>query len=297
MLDRITGMQVLARVAALGSLSGAARALGMSQTMATKHIAALESRLNVKLLHRSTRRVTLTDPGRRYLESAERILAELDEAETLASREGVEVSGTLRLNAPVSFGTRAIAPLLSDFSRLHPALSLHLGLTDRYVDPVEEGWDLLIRIGSLEASSMIARKLAPCPTAVCAAPAYLARAGTPRRIAELAGHNCLGYTLSRRIGTRRWDFGGPGRASVAVSGSIECNNGDALVTAAAGGLGIVYQPMFLVADEIASGRLVALDLDCPTLDFGGVYAVYPADRRPPAKVRAAIDFFSARLGG
>lgn len=295
MLDRFTGMQVLARVAALGSLSAAARALGMSQTMATKHLAALEHRLGVKLLHRTTRRMTLTEAGRGYLDAAERILADIDEAEARAAQDAVEVRGTLRLNAPLSFGIRAIAPLLAGLARRHPQLDVHLGLNDRYVDPVEEGWDLLVRIGNLASSSMIARRLAPCPTVVCAAPSYLARHGTPRVIGDLAGHNCLGYTLSRSIGSGRWGFGRDGHASIAVRGSLESNNGDALAIAAVGGMGIVYQPAFLVADDIAAGRLVALDLDHPTMDLGGIYAVYPAERRPPAKVRAVIDHLAESL--
>lgn len=184
MLDRLTGMQVFARVAALGSLSGAARALGMSQTMATKHVAALETRLGIKLLHRTTRRLTLTEAGRSYLAAVERILADVEEADASASREAVEVRGTLRLNAPVSFGIRVIAPLLPELSRLHADLTIDLGLNDRYVDLIEEGWDLVIRVGGLQDSTMIARRLASCPMVVCAAPAYLATHGVPRSIED-----------------------------------------------------------------------------------------------------------------
>ena len=136
MLDQVTGMQVFARVAALGSLSGAARALGMSQTMATKHVAALEEKLGVKLLHRTTRKITLTEAGRRYLESVERILAELAEAEATAAAERIEVTGTLRVNAPVSFGVRELAPLMAEFSRAHPALTVDMGLNDRVLSLV-----------------------------------------------------------------------------------------------------------------------------------------------------------------
>ena len=166
----------------------------MSQTMATKHMAALEERLGVKLLHRTTRKLTLTEAGRRYLESAERILSEVDEADATATAERVEVAGTLRVNAPVSFGVREIAPLLSRFAQLHPALTLDLGLSDRVVDVVEEGWDLVIRIGRIEDQGMIARKLASCRCLVAGAPVYLAERGTPSAISELAAHNCLGYT-------------------------------------------------------------------------------------------------------
>lgn len=296
MLDRVTGMQVFARVAALGSLSAAARALGMSQTMATKHIATLEGRLGVKLLHRTTRRMTLTEAGRNYLDAVDRILGDLEEADAAASVETVEVRGTLRLNAPVSFGLREIAPLLPELCQRHPALTIDLGLNDRYVDLIEEGWDLVIRIGSMKDSTMIARRLAPCRTVVCAAPSYIARHGKPKKIADLAKHNCLGYTLSRSVGPDRWSFGREGKARVKVQGTLRANNGDALVLAALAGQGIIYPPTFLVSRELRSGTLAPLELDHPPLELDGVFAAYPSDRRPPAKVRAAIEFLAGKFG-
>ncbi|MBK5957364.1 LysR family transcriptional regulator [Rhodoplanes elegans] len=295
MLDRVTGMQVFARVAGLGSLSAAGRALGMSQTMATKHLAALEARLGTKLLHRTTRRLTLTEAGRRYLESVERILAELEEADATASAETVEVRGTLRLNAPFSFGIREIAPLLPEFSRRHPDLVVDLGLNDRVVDLIEEGWDMVVRIGRMQSSTLVARKLAPSRLMVCAAPSYLERRGTPRTIADLAGYDCLGYTLSQTVGAGRWAFGRDARHVVEVRGSLAANNGDALVVAAVGGQGLVYMPSFLVAREIRAGLLVPLVLDEPTPELSGVYAAYPSNRRPPAKVRAFIDLLAERF--
>jgi DNA-binding transcriptional LysR family regulator len=296
MLDRITGMQVFARVAALGSLSAAARALGISQTMATKHLASIEDRLGVKLLHRTTRRMTLTEAGRHYLDAAERIIAELEEAEAAASADRREARGTLRVNAPVSFGIREIAPLLPEFARSHPLVTVDLGLNDRVVDLIEEGWDMAVRIGRLADSTMVVRKLAPCRTALCAAPSYLAEKGTPRRVSDLKDHNCLGYTLSRTLGSDRWSFGIDGAVTVPVSGNLQANNGDVLVAAAVAGQGLIYQPTFLVGGEIRAGRLVSLALDHPAIEVPGVYAVYPADRRPPAKVRAFIDFLAQRFG-
>ena len=296
MLDRVTGMQVFARVAALGSLSAAARALGMSQTMATKHMAAIEERLGVKLLHRTTRRLTLTEAGRNYLEAVERILGDIEDAEATAAAETVQVRGTLRLNAPVSFGIRELAPLLPELAARHPALTVDLGLNDRRVDLIEEGWDLAVRIGSLENSTMIARRLAPCRTVVCAAPSYIAAHGRPRTITDLEKHNCLGYTLSRAIGVDRWSFGPKDQAVIAIQGTLKANNGDALVAAAIAGQGIVYQPTFLVAREIRAGLLIPLKLDLDPVELDGIFAIYPADRRPPAKVRATIDFLAERLG-
>lgn len=295
MLDRVTGMQVFSRTVSLGSLAGAARALGMSQTMATKHIAALEDRLGVKLIHRTTRRISLTEAGRNYLDAVERILSEIEAADASAAQETSEVRGTLRLNAPVSFGIREVAPLLAEFGRDHPKLTVDLGLNDRQVDLVEEGWDLAIRIGRLADSTMIARRIAPCRMAVCASPKYLDASGTPQTIADLQEHNCLGYTLSASAGASHWSFGRDGREKVSVGGSLKANNGDALVQAAVAGLGIIYQPTFLVHREIRSGLLVPLRLNHRPIALPGVYAIYPPDRRPPPKIPALIDFLAERF--
>jgi len=295
MLDRLTGMEVFARVASAGSLSAAGRALGMSQTMVTKHIAALEARLGVKLLHRSTRKVSLTDAGRNYLEASERILADMSAADAAVAAERVEPRGVLRLNAPVSFGELQVAPLLAEFATLHPLVSIELGLNDRLVDLAEEGWDLAIRIGTLSDSSLIARRIAPSRTVVCAAPSYLKAHGVPRTVAALVQHNCLGYTLSRLAGVDRWTFGEKGDVVVKVSGNLRANNGDALRAAAVAGQGIIYQPTFMVADALREGSLIALEFDHPTIQFGGIYAVYLPDRNPPAKVRAFIDFIAGKF--
>ena len=294
-MDRITGMEVFVRVALLGSLSAAARALSMSQTMATKHVAALEKRLGVKLLHRTTRRLTLTEAGQNYFNAVEIILEDINRADAQVSLAATEVQGRLRLNAPVSFGIHQIAPLLPKLSSLYPKLTIELGLNDRHVNLIEEGWDLVIRIGHLEDSSMIARRLAPCEMAICAAPDYLEQHGYPNCIADLSTHNCLGYTLSHLAGTQRWHFGRNGKKSTAITGTLQANNGDVLVAAAIAGQGIVYQPEFLVNREIEEGRLIKLKLDQPVIEFDGIFAVYPADRRPPAKVRATIDFLADRF--
>src|SRR3954452_13720801 len=210
MLDRVTGMQVFVRVATLGSFSAAARVLHLSQTMVTKHVAALEERLGVKLLHRSTRKLVLTEEGRAYLAACERILAEIEEAGAPASLDRGEPRGTLRLNVPLTFGFRQVVPALTEFSRLYPAVSFDLGLADRYVDLIEEGWDLAIRIGRLKDSSLVARRLAPCRIVVCAAKTYLDRHGIPLAADDLTQHNCLGYTLPTALSASRWIFGRDG---------------------------------------------------------------------------------------
>lgn len=296
MLDRLTGLEVFGKVTATGSFSAAGRALGLSQTMVTKHIAALEMRLGVKLFHRTTRKLSLTEAGRRYLEASERILTDMEAADAAVAADRFEPRGVLRLNAPVGFGVRQIAPLLSEFARRHPMVSVELGLNDRYVDLADEGWDLAIRIGMLSDSSLIARRLAPCSTIVCAAPSYLAARGTPKTVASLAEHNCLGYTLSRLAGAGLWTFGAKADVAVKVSGSLRSNNGDALRAAAIAGQGLLYHPTFFVADDLRAGTLVAVTLDYPTIELGGVYAVYLPDRNPAAKVRAFIDFLAERFG-
>ena len=295
MLDRLTGLEVFAKVAAAGSFSAAARVMGMSQTMVTKHIAALETRLGAKLFHRTTRWLSITEAGRSYLESSERILAEVEAADAAVAADRVEPRGLLRLNAPVSFGTRQIAPLLSDFAERHPLVTVELGLNDRRVDLAEEGWDLAIRIGNLSNSSLIARRLAPCRIVVCAAPSYLKARGAPLTVSSLAAHNCLGYTLSQRTPVDRWVFGARADVSVQISGNLRANNGDALRAAALAGQGIIHQPTFIVADDLRAGTLVALTLDQPTIELGGIYAVFPPDRHPPAKVRAFIDFIASHF--
>lgn len=295
MLDRLTGLEVFAKVAAVGSLSAAGRTMGMSQTMVTKHIAALEARLGVKLFHRTTRRLSITEAGRNYLETAERILADIEAADAVVAADRFEPRGLLRLNVPVAFGTRQIAPLLFEFARRHPLVTVELGLNDRLVDLADEGWDLAIRIGSLSNSSLIARRIAPSRTVVCAAPSYLAARGQPRTITELAEHNCLGYTLSSVTGVDQWIFGAKRDVTVHVVGNLRANNGEALRTAAIAGQGLAYLPTFIVADDMRAGTLVALDLDQPTVEFGGIYAVFLPDRHPAAKVRAFIDFIANRF--
>ena len=294
MLDRFTSMQVFVRVAALGSFSAAGRALNLSQTMVTKHVAALEGRLGIKLLHRSTRKLVLTEGGRSFLAASERILAEMEEAEASATLDRVEPRGTLRLNVPLTFGFREIAPALADLARLYPSVSVDLGLADRYVDLIEEGWDLAIRIGRLQDSSLVARKLAPCRIVVCAAKTYLDSHGIPLAPDDLTRHNCLGYTLPTALSASRWIFGREGATIVPVAGNLRANNGDALLGAALAGQGIIYQPTFLVGDSLRDGSLVRVlaEHEIPEL---GIYAVLPSGRQAPAKVRVVIDFLAARF--
>ncbi|MBS0465851.1 MAG: LysR family transcriptional regulator [Proteobacteria bacterium] len=296
-MDRVTSLRVFARAAVAGSLSAAARQLDMSPAMAAKHVDALELRLGVKLLHRSTRRLALTDAGASYLDAVQRILADLDEADAAAASQRTLATGLLRLNAPLVYGRRHIAPLLPAFGRAHPAVTVELGLSDAVVDLVEQRWDLAVRIGALRDDSLQARRLGDCELMLCAAPAYLDVHGVPRRVADLAQHNCLGYTLSASNGPAQWAFGQDGRVKQKVQGNLRANSGDALLAAALGGQGLIYEPSFIVGAAVARGALQALTLDQPARDLGGIHIVWPAARHAPAKVRAMIDFLLQQLPG
>lgn len=294
MPDRLRSMEVFAKVAQLGSFSSAGRALGLSQTMVTKHVGALEERIGVQLLKRSTKAVTPTQAGARFALDCERILEEVFHAEALAASERSEARGLLRMSVPLSFGIHEIAPILADYEGLHPHVQVELGLNDRVVDILDEGWDLAIRIGQLRDSALKARRLATCRMLLCASPAYLAARGTPRTVEDLAAHSCLGYTLSEVTGPAQWSFGADGSVKARVTGPMRANNGDAVVAAAVAGLGIAYQPSFIAGDAIRSGALVVLVLDHPPIAMSAVHAVWPATRHPSAKVRTMIDFLAGR---
>ena len=291
-MDRVTSMRVFVRAALDGSLSAAARHLGMSPAMAAKHVNALEARMGVKLFHRTTRRLTLTEAGGNYLEACQRILPAIEEAEAEATSQRVKATGLLRMNVPLSFGQRFIAPLMPAFAGHHPEVTVELGLSDAELDIIAGGWDLAVRVGRLADSPLQARQIGDSDMLVCASPEYLDRRGVPRGVADLVQHNCLGYTLSGTQGRNHWAFGANGEIRVPVSGNLMANNGDALLAAAVRGQGLVYQPRFIVGEALASGELVALELDRPAIELGGIHVLYPPDRRPPAKVRVMIDYLA-----
>lgn len=295
MADRLTGMEVFVRAIRLGGLSAASRAMGMSPTMAARHLDALEARLGTTLVNRTTRRLALTDAGVTYLDRAERILAEIAEAEADASAQSRAVEGLLRVNAPATFGVMHIAALAAAFQRLHPGVRIELGLDDRYVDLLEERWDMAIRVGRLNDSSLIARRLAPVRLSICASPDYLAERGKPATVGDLEHHDCLGYTLGNLTDTAVWRFGRNGDQHVPVRGSLHANNGEALVRAAVAGQGLVYGPRFIAADAIRSGELVELDLGVEYMDLGAVHSVTHSRRRLSARVRAWLDFLACRI--
>ncbi|MDJ0948987.1 MAG: LysR family transcriptional regulator [Alphaproteobacteria bacterium] len=294
-MDLFQSMRVFSRVAEVESFSGAARDLAMSKAAASKHVRALEDRLGVRLLNRTTRRLSLTEEGRLYYEWCRRIQADLSEADSSVARQHGEPRGTLRVNAPMSFGIRHLSSAVPDFLARYADLAVDLTLNDRYVDLVDEGYDMAIRIGSLEDSSLVARKLAVARRVLCAAPAYLERHGRPQEAQDLARHNCLSYSYAR-TNPGVWRLRGPeGEVSVQVRGNLDANNGDVIRAATLAGSGIAWQPSFIVGDDIRAGRLEHV---LPRYgDEIGIHAVYPQTRYLSAKVRAFVDYLAGRFGG
>lgn len=292
-MDRLEGMAVFVRVAELGGFSAAAQAMGLSKSAVSKQVSALEERLGVRLLNRTTRRLALTEAGETYRDWCARIVQEVEEAELEAGRHGSEPRGRLRVSAPMTFGFLALSPLVPEFLARHPGIELDLTLDDRIVDLLAEGFDVALRIGSLRDSSLVARRLATARVVCAASPAYLARAGTPAEPDDLRRHDCLRYTYRRSPDV--WEFvrGGEVRA-VRVRGSLSANNGDALRAAALRGLGVVCLPDFMVGEEVERGDLVRLLAGWDTAE-APIHAVWPPQRHPAAKLRAFIDFLAERL--
>lgn len=293
-MDRVTSLSIFVKVVEGSSFAAAARHFGLSPAMVSKHIVSLEERLGARLLNRTTRQVSPTEIGREFYERSTRILADLDEAEQAASALQATPKGLLRLNGPLSFGIRHLAPAILDYLAACPEAAIDVTLSDRVVDLVDEGFDLAIRIGRLADSSLIARRIAPCRIVACAAPSYLDKHGAPHRPADLTAHNCLGYSYAAL--RNEWRFTGPdGAESVRIAGRLNANNGDVLRLAALRGEGIVLQPTFLIGDDLASGKLVSI-LPGFVPDELVIQAVYPHSRHLSVKVRSFIDFLVARFG-
>ena len=293
-MDRLDSIATFVRVAELASFTLAAQALGISRTVASDRVMALEARLGVKLLHRTTRRVSLTEAGVAYLDRARQALAMLEEAEAEAAHLTARPRGVLRVNAPVTFGFRHVAPAVASYLAANPDLGVELTLTDRMVNLLEEQVDVVVRVGRLVDSSLVARRLAPCRIVVCAAPSYIAARGMPLHPAELARHDCLSYAYAAEGDLWRFERDGQQEA-VRVSGRVWSNNGDALYHAALEGLGILLNPTFIIGEALRDGRLVPVlpGWAAPALS---VNAVYPPNRFLPAKTRGFIDHLAARFG-
>ncbi|MEL7980897.1 LysR substrate-binding domain-containing protein [Vreelandella titanicae] len=289
-MNQLEHIVAFVRVAELGSYTRAAEALDISRTRVSRQVMALEETLGARLIQRTTRRLHLTEAGERYLVRAQGILQALDEAAAEVGQGTSDVRGRLRVNGPMSFGTRYLAPLVAQFMHTHPALEVRLDLNDRRVDLLEEGYDVAIRIGSLPDSSLVARRLTRCRLLFCASPEYLANHGEPDSVQALAKHHCLRYRSGQQ--SADWKIA---TQSLTVNGPLESNNGDVLTHAAEAGLGIAQQPSFLVTESIASGHLVPILTNEPAVRLD-VHALYPARRYLPAKVERFIDLLTEAWG-
>lgn len=287
-MDRFQEMRALVAVVEAGSFVAGAEALGLSTAAVSRQLGSLEARLGVRLLHRTTRRLSLTEEGEIFLDRARTLLGELDEAEAEITERSGQAAGQLRVNAPVSFGILHLAGLWGTFQARHPALELDVTLSDRMVDLVEEGYDVVVRIGHLSDSSLISRRLASTRMVLCASPAYLERNGRPGHPSDLAAHTVWAYRYFVR--GDEWPFDGPdGRVTTRIRPTVRTNNGDTCRAGALASHCIVLQPSFLVGPDIRAGRLVEImpDYQAPA---PGIYAVYPSRRHVAPKVRLLIDF-------
>jgi DNA-binding transcriptional LysR family regulator len=294
-MDRFATLAVFVKVVERQSFAAAARELLLSPAMVSKHVRALEERLGARLLNRTTRRLSLTEVGRGYYERARQVLADLEDADRAASDLQAAPRGTLKVNAPFSFGIRHVGPAVAAYLAAYPEVTIEISLGDRYIDLLAEGVDLALRIGRLADSSLVARRLAPIRLVPCAAPDYLARRGTPLVPRDLAGHECLLYTYAANA--EEWRFVGPDGVDevVHVSGRLFSNNGDLLIAAALGGVGIALAPTFIAGEHVQAGKLVTLLSDHAPPE-AALYAVYPPGRHLSAKLRSFVDFLVARFG-
>lgn len=293
-MDTLNGFAVFTKVVEAGGFSAAARELDMSKSAVSKQIAKLEDHLGVRLLNRTTRKLSPTEVGTTLYERARRIVQDVEETEQAVGALHTEPRGTLRLNVPMSFGISHVAPALPDFLARYPDINIDMVMNDRVVDLLDEGFDVAIRIARMPDSSLIARKLSPLRLALCASPGYWKEHGIPTCPSQMKDHNCLIY--SYLLKKDEWSFSGPdGAMSVKVSGNISANNGDALRGAALNGAGVFLSPTFIVGDDLRSGALQPVLDQFMTTDLA-IYAVYPHNRYLSAKVRAFVDFFAERFG-
>jgi DNA-binding transcriptional LysR family regulator len=289
-MDKFQEMQAFTAVVDAGSFVRASDSLAMSKAAVSRQIADLETRLGVRLLHRTTRKLSLTQEGEVFYTRCRELLGGLEEAEAEATARSGQAVGVLKVSAPVSFGLLHLAALWAGFMEAHPDVSLEVSLADRMVDLVEEGFDVAVRVARLPSSSMVSRKLSSARMVLCATPQYLKKHGTPRHPSELAEHQVVAYTLLSTGDT--WQFDGPqGRVPVKVTPRMHTNSGDTCVALALGHQGLIHQPSFLVAEGLRSGRLVEVLPEYSSLELG-IYAVYPTRKHVLPKVRLLIDYLA-----
>ncbi|RPH68560.1 MAG: LysR family transcriptional regulator [Myxococcaceae bacterium] len=294
-MDRIQALRLFVRVVDLGSFSKAAADLGIGQPSATKQVAQLEKQLRARLLYRSTHGVTATEIGALYYEKCKLILHHVEEADSVATLLQTQVQGALRVNTSVGFGQSVLAPLVMRFMKLNPRLQVDLTVDDRYVDLVEQGVDVAIRMGRLADSTLGARYLGINPWAVVASPGYLEERGTPRDPAELSSHDALIYTTVQ--GDARWHFTGPGKelAMVPVKGFLRSNSLSTLLEAAQAGMGVAILPWYVASAAVRAGSVRPV-LERWSLPSQEIHAVYPSPSMLPAKVSRFIDWLKGQFG-
>jgi DNA-binding transcriptional LysR family regulator len=293
-MDKLASLRAFVKVVELSSFSEAGRQLRLSRSAVSKYVAQLENDLGVHLINRTTRRASPTENGQSYYERVLAILADLDDADRSVADLQSTPRGLLRVNAPMSFGTIRLGPMIADFMTLHPELQIQLVLSDEQVDPVQEGLDVTLRIAELESSSLIARKIVPIERVLCASPDYLERHGVPRHPNDLRHHNCLTYGY---LSTgNQWKLTGPdGDHWIAPKWTLCANNAEVLRDAAARGCGIAVVPEFIAQTELRGGalRTVLTQYHPPELSL---YALYPPTRHLAVKVRLLIDFLIGQIG-
>jgi DNA-binding transcriptional LysR family regulator len=292
-MDKFLEMKTFAAVVDGGSFVQAADALAMSKPAVSRHVAELEQRLGVRLLQRTTRKLSLTEEGRLFYGRCKTVLADVEVAEEEITAKSIAVKGLIKVNVPVSFGLLELAPLWPDFMAKFPDVELDITLADRIVDLVEEGFDLAVRIARLPNSSLVSRKLASTQLLLCASPGYLRKHGRPKHPSELTEHAVLSYSL---LATGdQWSFEGPdGPVAVTVKPVMRTNSGDTCIAAARKNRGVVLQPSFMVQADLQSGALVELLPSYRSIVFG-IFAVYPTRQYVSPKVRALIDFLARAL--
>jgi DNA-binding transcriptional LysR family regulator len=299
-MDNIKAMRLFLTVVQIGSLSGAGRQSGLSPASVSRQITALEDDLGVRLLNRTSRRLSLTEAGKVYLERAERLLQDIEELRDAVNQLGERPRGTLRIQSRISLGTQHVAPLIPAFLAQYPDLKIDLWLTDTDLDLTEHGIDLAIRTGDLSDSTLVARHLASSPRVVCASPKYWAQRGRPATPEAIADHNCLTYRFEFGTAPALWQFRSDESPSInlQVTGNFHTNNGDALRVAALSGLGVALLPAWSVKDHLMAGTLerVLTDYEATVsdLDFG-IYAVYLSRRNLSVKTRLFIDHLVAEF--
>jgi DNA-binding transcriptional LysR family regulator len=297
MADALQDMSIFSKVVTAGSLSAAARELGLSPAVVSRRLAGLEARLGTRLIHRTTRSLHLTEDGAGYFEACARILAEVEEADAAASAGRAEPQGVLRVALPASFGHQHVAPLVPRFAERYPKVRLALSLSDRNVNLIEEGFDIAVRIAHLEDSSLSARMLAPNRRVVCASPEYLRRHGMPRTPAELAQHNFLMPNWDGAFAmTLEYKDPVGKTGEVRVTGNYACDNWEVLREWAIAGLGVALKSTWDVHRNLADGSLVALFPGYSFTTDVAIYAVYPHRRYLPAKTRAFVEFLLEAFG-